>query len=228
MGFISSSTKDEGGVTVSVPFEKVKKAFARILEELEKNRQYLNDLDAPIGDSDHGESVTNAFRKVKEAVDQHPEGDRDIGKLLQEVGKSIIFSGGAAMGPLYGTAFMDAGKVVSGKTELTPQDVVAMWEAFGGGIARRGQAKVGEKTMYDTIYPMVESLKKSLTAGESFEAMLRKAIEEARRGMESTRDMLSLRGRSSRLGERSIGHIDPGAASSFIVVKTFLETLLEG
>lgn len=212
---------------MSIPFETVKKAFSRILEELEKNRQYLNDLDAPIGDSDHGESVTNAFRKVKEAVDRYPEGNRDIGKLLQEVGKSIIFSGGAAMGPLYGTAFMDAGKVVDGKSELTPQDVVAMWEAFAGGIARRGQAKVGEKTMYDTIYPMVESLKASLAKGESFEEMLTGAIEAARQGMEATKNMLSLRGRSSRLGERSIGHIDPGAASSFIVVKAFLETLLE-
>lgn len=209
-----------------VSFERVKIAFTRILEELEKNRQYLNDLDAPIGDSDHGESVTNAFRKVKETVDKYPEGDQDIGKLLQEVGKSIIFSGGAAMGPLYGTAFMDAGRVVSGKSELTPQDIVTMWEAFAGGIARRGQAKVGEKTMYDTIYPMVESLKASFAAGESFEEMISKAIEAARRGMESTKDMLSLRGRSSRLGERSIGHIDPGAASSFIVIKAFLETLL--
>ncbi|MEN3186207.1 MAG: dihydroxyacetone kinase subunit DhaL [Atribacterota bacterium] len=212
---------------MGVSFERVKMAFVRILEELEKNRQYLNDLDAPIGDSDHGDSVTNAFRKVKEAVDKYPEGDRDIGKLLQEVGKSIIFSGGAAMGPLYGTAFMDAGKVVSGKPELTPQDVVTMWEAFAGGIARRGNAKMGEKTMYDTIYPMVESLKASLAAGEGFEEMITRAIERARQGMESTKDMLSLRGRSSRLGERSIGHIDPGAASSFIVIKAFLETLLE-
>lgn len=212
---------------MTVSYEQVKLAFTRILEELEKNRQYLNDLDAPIGDSDHGESVTNAFRKVKETIDNISWEERDIGKLLQEAGKSIVFSGGAAMGPLYGTAFMDAGKVVSGKSELTVEDFVTLWEAFAGGIARRGQAKVGEKTMYDTIYPMVKVLKESLTAGESFEKMLTKAIEAARQGMESTKEMLSLRGRSSRLGERSIGHIDPGAASSFIVIKAFLETLLD-
>jgi len=212
---------------VAIPFERVRLAFSQILEALEKNRQYLNDLDAPIGDSDHGESVTNAFRKVKEAIDKLPPEERDIGKLLQEAGKSIIFSGGAAMGPLYGTAFMDAGKVVSGKTELTREDLVALWEAFAGGIARRGQAKVGEKTMYDTIYPMVEALKKSLAEGKDLSIMIEEAIEAARRGMESTKDMLSLRGRSSRLGERSIGHIDPGAASSFIVVRSFMETLLE-
>ncbi len=212
---------------MAIPFERVRLAFSQILEALEKNRQYLNDLDAPIGDSDHGESVTNAFRKVKEAIDKLPPEERDIGKLLQEAGKSIIFSGGAAMGPLYGTAFMDAGKVVSGKTELTREDLVALWEAFAGGIARRGQAKVGEKTMYDTIYPMVEALKKSLAEGKDLSIMIEEAIEAARRGMESTKDMLSLRGRSSRLGERSIGHIDPGAASSFIVVRSFMETLLE-
>ena len=210
-----------------IPFEKVKKAFSRIGENLEKHRQYLNDLDSPIGDSDHGESVCNAFRKIQEVVDKFPEEKRDIGELLQTVGKSIVLSGGAAMGPLYGTAFMDAGKAVLGKEELTPADLVQMWEAFAGGIKRRGQVELGDKTMYDTIYPSFLALKKAYEEGKSLKEMLQEAIEGAREGMESTKDLISKRGRSSRLGERSIGHIDPGAASSFFIIEAFFGVLAE-
>ncbi|HPU08750.1 MAG TPA: DAK2 domain-containing protein, partial [Candidatus Atribacteria bacterium] len=150
-----------------IPFEKIKIAFSRIEESLEKHRQYLNDLDSPIGDSDHGESVCSAFRKVKEVVDKFPEEKRDIGELLQTVGKSIVLSGGAAMGPLYGTAFMDAGKAVAGKEELSPSDLVKMWEAFAGGIKRRGQVELGDKTMYDAIYPSFLALQKAYEEGKS-------------------------------------------------------------
>ncbi len=208
-----------------IPFEKIKMAFNRIEESLEKHRQYLNDLDSPIGDSDHGESVCSAFRKVKEVVDKFPEEKRDIGELLQTVGKSIVLSGGAAMGPLYGTAFMDAGKAVAGKEELSPSDLVKMWEAFAGGIKRRGQVELGDKTMYDAIYPSFLALQKAYEEGKFLKEMLEEAIEGARRGMESTKDLVSKRGRSSRLGERSRGHIDPGAASSYFIIEAFLGSL---
>ncbi|HSV30421.1 MAG TPA: dihydroxyacetone kinase subunit DhaL [Atribacteraceae bacterium] len=210
----------------TISFEKIKESFPQVMENLEKNRQYLNDLDAPIGDSDHGESVCNAFRKVKEAVEAFPADSRDIGALLQAVGKSIIFSGGAAMGPLYGTAFQDAGKAVAGKSELTPTDLAVMWDAFAGGVKRRGKVELGEKTMYDTIYPVAEALKNALEQGRGLRKMVEGAIRAAHGGMESTREMLSTRGRSSRLGDRSIGHIDPGSASSCIIIETFLTNLV--
>ncbi len=211
----------------SISIEKVKYALHKVVENLEKNRQYLNDLDSPIGDSDHGESVCNAFHKIQEIVDKFPEEKRDIGELLQAVGKSIVLSGGAAMGPLYGTAFMDAGKAVLGKEELTPADLVTMWEAFAGGIKRRGQVELGDKTMYDTIYPSFLALRKAYEEGKSLKEMFQEAIEGAREGMESTKDLISKRGRSSRLGERSIGHIDPGAASSFFIIEAFFGVLAE-
>jgi dihydroxyacetone kinase-like protein len=210
-----------------IPFERIKEAFSRVVENLEKNRQYLNDLDSPIGDSDHGESVCNAFQKVKEAVDKFPADRRDIGALLQEAGKAIIFSGGAAMGPLYGTAFMDAGKAVAGKEELNREDLLAMWKAFAQGIQRRGQVQLGEKTMYDTIYPSLQAMEKAFSEGKGLQEMLQEAIKAAKAGMESTKDMLSKRGRSSRLGERSIGHIDPGAASSYFIIEAFFGSLIE-
>jgi len=215
-------------MTDTVSFATIKQSFTRILAHLEENRQFLNDLDSPIGDSDHGESVTGAFRKVKEAMDAFPSDHPDIGALLQSIGKAIIFSGGAAMGPLYGTAFLDAGTAVVGKSDLSREDVVSLMDAFRSGIERRGKVKVGEKTMYDTIAPAALALKASLAEGESIAEMVKSAIAAAKAGMESTQAMLSLRGRSSRLGERSIGHIDPGAASSFLIIEAFLGSMIEG
>ncbi len=212
----------------TISFNTIKKSFTAILNRLEENRQFLNDLDSPIGDSDHGESVTAAFKKVKEAVDAYPADQNDIGSLLQSIGKAIIFSGGAAMGPLYGTAFMDAGTAVCGKSALTREDLVALMMAFAHGIERRGKVKIGEKTMYDTIYPTADALKKAFDEGKSLSEMVNAGIAAAKQGMESTKDMISLRGRSSRLGERSIGHIDPGAASSYFIMEAFLESMIKG
>lgn len=210
----------------TIPFERFQAAFACILENLRKHREYLNDLDSPIGDSDHGESVCRAFEKVKETVDQFPKDRRDIGALLEAAGKAILFSGGAAMGPLYGTAFLDAGKRVAGKDTLTFEDFFLLFEAFTQGIKRRGQVEPGEKTMYDTIFPTLEALRRAREAEKPLKEALKEAIEAAEKGMESTKDMLSRRGRSSRLGERSIGHIDPGAASSYFIIEAWFRSLI--
>jgi len=210
----------------AIPFARWREAFTHILENLEKHREYLNDLDAPIGDSDHGESVCRAFAKVKEAVDAFPKESEDIGALLATVGKTILFSGGAAMGPLYGTAFLDAGKVAQGKSSLTLHEFSEVFAAFVEGVRRRGQAAPGDKTMYDTLLPTLKALKRAQEEGKSFREALEEAIAAAREGMESTKEMLAKRGRSSRLGERSIGHIDPGAASSYFIIEAWFRSLM--
>ena len=209
----------------AIPFSRFKEAFIRILENLEKHREELNDLDAPIGDSDHGESVCRAFARVKEAVEAFPEDQKDIGALFTAVGKTILFSGGAAMGPLYGTAFLDAGKVAQGKSSLTLPEFVEVFAAFVEGVRRRGGVEPGDKTMYDTLYPALLALKGACEAGKPLEEALEEAKKAARLGMESTKGMLAKRGRASRLGERSIGHIDPGAASSYFIVEAWFERL---
>lgn len=211
----------------AIPYLKFREAFSRILENLEKHREYLNDLDSPIGDSDHGESVCKAFAKVKEAIDALPEAERDIGALFATAGKTILFSGGAAMGPLYGTAFLDAGKVAGGKSSLTFPEFVAVFAAFVEGVRRRGGASPGDKTMYDTLFPTLEALREAQEKGMPLREALEYAISAARKGMESTKDMLAKRGRSSRLGERSLGHIDPGAASSYFIIEAWFSTLKE-
>ncbi len=211
----------------TIPFVRFREAFTRILENLKKHREYLNDLDSPIGDSDHGESVCKTFAKVKEAIDALPKDQEDIGLLLETAGKTILFSGGAAMGPLYGTAFLDAGKVARGKSSLTLPELVEVFSAFVEGVRRRGGAEPGDKTMYDTLFPALRALREAQEEGKSLRDALERAIAAAREGMESTKDMLARRGRSSRLGERSLGHIDPGAASSYFIVEAWFGNLAE-
>lgn len=130
----------------------------------------------------------------------------------------------AAMGPLYGSAFSEAGKIVSGKSGIGYDDFVKMWVAFAGGIGKRGE-KVGEKTMYDTIRPAIDALEAAYAESKSLKEACVLVDIAAKAGMNATKDMLALRGRSSRLGERSLGHIDPGAASMYTVISTFFKSV---
>ncbi len=201
---------------------KMKDLLEKIVQKLEKEESYLNHLDADIGDGDHGRTIATSFRKALEELNL--EGDLDIGVFLKKVGRNMAFSGGAATGPLFGTAFMEAGKVLEGEKALSLRDWAIALESAEEGIKKRGKAKVGEKTMLDTIHPAVESLKKSFSCNEPIEKALEKARQSAQKGMESTKDLISKRGRSSRLGERTKGHIDPGAASSYFILETVIET----
>ena len=208
-----------------ITFRQIKDAIINVADELEKNRQYYNDLDAPIGDSDHGDSICSSFKMVKEALINYEQDRENIGDLFNNVGQLLIFSGGAAMGPLYGAAFMEAGKVVSEKSELAYDDLVKMWVAFVDSIGKRGE-KVGEKTMYDTIRPAIDALEKAYSEGKSLKETSNLVDIAAKNGMNATKDMIALRGRSSRLGERTLGHIDPGAASMYTVISSFFKSIV--
>ena len=207
-----------------VPFSKVYEALSDAVSEIEKNKDYLNDLDGIIGDSDHGEIVSLAFKKALEEVDKNLSSE-DIGELFKIFGQELVFFGGGAMGPLYGTAFLDAGKALKGKDRLTREDIVKLITAFSDGVKRRGKCDVGEKTMYDTLYHAKEAAQEAFSQGASIKDMIKAIIKGAEIGMKTTKDLVSKRGRSSRLGERTKGHIDPGAASSYIFIKTFFERI---
>ena len=214
-------------------YSKIKKIMKNIVKELEEKRDYLNRLDGEIGDGDHGRTIANAFKKAQDVLLESESGredearlsgeNADLGTLLKGIGKTIAFSTGAAAGPLYGTAFIEAGKTTEGKEELRLEDWAKLTEAAEAGIIRRGKGKVGEKTMLDTLHPMVEALKEMLAQNKPLKEALTRAKEAAREGMESTREMVSKRGRSSRLGERTKGHIDPGAASTYYIIKAIIE-----
>jgi dihydroxyacetone kinase-like protein len=198
-------------------------ALKATISKLEGKKEELDRLDSPIGDGDHGRTMVNAFHNIAPFIESMGE---DIGEFLGKVGKTLALSGGAAAGPLYGTAFMEAGRVVEGKSEVGLKEIAEMAKAFEEGVIRRGKANVGEKTMLDTIHPAVESVEGSLSEGLPLKEALLNMKEAARKGMESTRDLISQRGRSSRLGERSIGHIDPGAASCYFILEAMVDFLM--
>ena len=191
-------------------------------ERIEAKRDELCDLDRVIGDGDHGISMAIGWQAIRDDLAQK-EQEEDLGVLMRSVSRTFLNAVGASVGPLYGTAFLRGSAVLIGKTEASAEDAMRFWIAAVNGIQQMGKAQVGDKTMLDTWLPIAESLGASLEAGEAWEPALDKAAEAGRLGMESTRDMVSRLGRSGRLGERSRGHIDPGAASAYVMFAAFVD-----
>jgi len=189
-----------------------------IVKTIEDNRQYLTDLDAAIGDADHGINLDRGFKAVRDKMTQFS--DKDIGTILKNVGMVLVSTVGGASGPLYGTFFMRMGNVVSGKNTLDENDIVAMFEAGLSGIKERGKAQVGDKTMIDSMEPALNELKKALSEGRGLKEAIEAEANNAYNGVLMTKDIAAKKGRASYLGERSIGHQDPGATSAYLMIKT--------
>ena len=170
---------------------------------IQQNKQFLTDLDMPIGDSDHGINLARGFQAV-EAKLPTLEG-KDAGTILKTVGMTLVSTVGGASGPLYGTAFMKAGAKMAGKMELGKDDLIVMLQEAVEGITMRGKSTVGEQTMLDAMVPALEALKAT--------GSLADALAAAAEGVEKTKGMIDTKGRASYLGERSLGHQDPGATS---------------
>jgi phosphoenolpyruvate---glycerone phosphotransferase subunit DhaL len=190
---------------------------------LAENKAYLSQLDAAIGDADHGINMARGFDKVAEKLPG--VADMDIGNILKTTGMTLMFSVGGASGPLYGTFFMRASTAVNPKEELTPDDVVQLLENGANGIIERGRAQVGEKTMLDTWIPAITALKESLNMGHCFTQAMENGVCAAEQGMKNTIPMLATKGRASYLGPRSIGHQDPGATSAYLMLNALLEVI---
>ena len=195
-------------------------ATAAVLEE---NRQYLTDLDSPIGDADHGINMDRGFKKVMSKLPGVE--DKDIGTILKTSGMALVTSVGGAGGPLYGTLLMDAGKAVVGKEELSDDDLVALLDAGLKGVVRIGKTNLEDKTMVDALHPALEALRKGFADGKDTMEALHLMTDAAYKGMKDTIPMLARKGRASYVGERSIGHQDPGATSSYLILKTLMETI---
>jgi dihydroxyacetone kinase-like protein len=178
-----------------------------------EHRQELVRLDTAIGDGDHG---TNMDRGMKAAVEklEATDGD-DIGALLKAVGMALVSKVGGAAGPLYGTLFLQMGTATAGKSELEAADWTAALEAGVAGVQARGKAEREDKTMVDALLPAVDALK---GGGD-----LRAAADAAKAGMEATIPLEARKGRASYLGPRSIGHQDPGATSSYLLLQVAAE-----
>ena len=194
-----------------------------IADVLHENAAYLTQLDSPIGDADHGVNMDRGFKAVRDKFPSMAE--MDISTQLKTVGMTLVSTVGGASGPLYGTAFLRAGTAVAGKGELDSADIVAMLEAFLGGIVARGKANPGEKTMVDALTPAVNAAKQALAEGVTAKELALRATQAAEEGMKATVPLLATKGRASYLGERSIGHQDPGATSSWLTLRSLAETL---
>jgi len=147
----------------------------------------------------------------------------DIGTILKTVGSTLVSTVGGASGPLYGTAFLRAGTATSGKHELEAADIISMLEAATEGVRARGKAQVGEKTMLDALYPALDAGKQAVAENAPLPQVTQRMAAGAEEGMKKTIPMLATKGRASYLGERSIGHQDPGATSSWLLLKSLAE-----
>jgi dihydroxyacetone kinase-like protein len=195
------------------------KEVARVLGE---NSTYLTQLDAAIGDADHGANMDRGFKAV---MNKMPEiSDKDIGTIFKTIGMTLISTVGGAGGPLYGTFFLQAGMKTAGKMELNLADWTEALEAALGGVIMRGKAELGDKTMVDALTPAVAALKQALQDNQPINQALELCAQAARQGMEGTIPLVARKGRASYLGERSADHQDPGATSSYLVLKAAADT----
>jgi len=196
------------------------RAFAA---EIAENKEYLTELDSAIGDADHGINMNRGMQAVLAKLEG--DGQADVGALLKTVGMTLVSTVGGASGPLYGTLFLQMGSSAAGKPELSEEDWAAALAAGVAGVQRRGKAELGDKTMIDALVPAVEALRSSLAGGATAGEALHRSAEAARDGMTATIPLVARKGRASYLGERSADHQDPGATSSWLLLRTAEETL---
>lgn len=194
-------------------------------EVLTENKDYLTQLDADIGDADHGTNMDRGFRKVAEKLPT--VADKDIGNILKTVGMTLISSVGGASGPLYGTFFQRGGMAADAKEELSDEDLVVMLQGAVDGVQARGRAQPGDKTMMDALLPAMAALKASVADGKGSLGAMEDAVAAAEQAMKDTIPLQARKGRASYLGERSIGHQDPGATSSYLILNALLTALKE-
>lgn len=197
--------------------------MTEIAEAVRSNRDYLVQLDAAIGDGDHGINMTRGFDAVVRAL--AAEGEAPPGRLLTLAGKTLVSSVGGASGPLWGSALRRAGRTLGDSPSFEAPELAGALEAALAAVQDLGQASPGDKTMVDALAPAVATLRQRVTAGEPLDDALRAASAAAQEGMRATVPMQARKGRASYLGERSIGHQDPGATSAALVMAALERTI---
>ena len=229
MGLVSGSNEETGPGRRQGPISEIGpglwlEIMRNTLRVMETNCEYLNFLDAQIGDAEHGLSMVRGFRAVNEKLVAEP--GVDSAALLKKTGMVLMESVGGAAGPLYGSLYLKGSAAVPGKVALDKRDLAKLFRAGLEGVQKISRGtQVGEKTMVDTLAPAVASLESSAGDDRDLTAALADAVDAARRGMQSTIGLRAKKGRSSYLGENSKGHQDPGATSSYLILRTILDTV---
>ena len=200
------------------------KTIERIAEMIEKERNHLTKLDSEIGDGDHGINLSIGFREVTKKLPEYRESTDDISSTLRKIGMTLLGKVGGASGPLYGSLFMNMGDNVKGQNSVKFDEFIGMIENGIEIIEKRGKAKVGDKTMVDALRPGIDYLKEQETEGREIE-VFREFIDVMKAGSNSTIPLVAKKGRAMRLGERAIGHRDPGSESSWMIFEAFLKEM---
>jgi len=205
-------------VTTAVLEEWVRR-FATLVEE---NRDHLTELDAAIGDADHGSNMDRGMKAAVAAIDEARPAT--AGALFTKVGMTLVSTVGGASGPLFGTFFLRMGTSFGDSDTATPDDFAAALRAGLGGVVARGKAEAGDKTMYDALAPAVDALDGALEEQSPLAAALKAARDAAQAGRDATIPLLARKGRASYLGERSVGHQDPGATTVALLLEAATES----
>jgi phosphoenolpyruvate---glycerone phosphotransferase subunit DhaL len=207
---------------LSITSTEVRDWIRAYASEIAEHRAELVRLDTAIGDGDHGTNMDRGMRKAVEKVDG--TADEDIGALLKAVGMALVSSVGGAAGPLYGTLFLQMGMASAGREELDLAGWTAALEAGVKGVQARGKAEPGDKTMVDALVPALEALRAAGGEGSGLTDALRRSADAAEEGMRATIPLEARRGRASYLGPRSVGHQDPGATSTQLLLAVAADT----
>jgi phosphoenolpyruvate---glycerone phosphotransferase subunit DhaL len=215
-------TQDGSSITATGIQDWIRRFAADIAE----HRAELVKLDTAIGDGDHGTNMDRGMRKAVEKLDGVEGGD--IGAALKAVGMALVSSVGGAAGPLYGTLFLQMASASTGKEELDLPGWTEALESAVKGVQARGKAEPGDKTMVDALVPALEALRSAASEGLDTGEALRRSADAAERGMKATIELEARRGRASYLGPRSVGHQDPGATSTHLLLRSAAEVLAGG
>jgi len=191
--------------------------LARCSRIVARHARHLTRLDAVLGDGDHGDNLVIGLRAVDETLADLPA-TTPPGEILQAVGHRLVAAVGGASGPLYGTACIEAGFMAGRSDVVDGPQLAAMFRAASAGLARRGRCQPGDKTILDTLAPAADAFEHAIAGGETVEAAYRAALRAGLVGMRSTRDLVARRGLALRLGDRSAGHLDPGAVSCLLLL----------
>jgi dihydroxyacetone kinase-like protein len=190
---------------------------------VEENAAILTKLDSAIGDGDHGTNMARGFRAVLQRVEALE--DKDFASLFRAVGMALIGKVGGAAGPLYGSFYMGVGKQLGATGEAGDGELAAALRAGYDSVVARGKAQPGDKTMLDAWHPALEALDQAVDEGAELSAALDRAAGAAEEGMKATIPLVARKGRASYLGERSKDHQDPGATSTFLIVKALADVV---
>jgi dihydroxyacetone kinase-like protein len=202
---------------MSITFDDVLAWIRDFASTVTANKAYLTELDSAIGDADHGINMDRGFQAVTGKLDSIAPSD--IGGCLRTIGSTLVSTVGGASGPLYGMFFMQMGGAAAGKETLSLAEFATAFEAGIGGVQRIGKAEPGDKTMLEALLPARDALTAAAADGTAVGPALERAAEAAEAGMLATVPLVARKGRASYLGERSAGHQDPGATSSYLLLK---------